>query len=162
MKVAFGIAILLLASGCGVIPGVLPGDGGAVESPPAPFPECEAERYAFIGQSSMAALGLNEFGQDANRTGTIWVTADRVAVDVGPAPPGAPPLVQEPSRMVCAEWPDGSGMSGPVPDDWQPPVADAAPAAEAFPLAPVLGVVLLAVLIGASFLAFRDGSRTDA
>ncbi|MFN2419567.1 MAG: hypothetical protein ABR593_11720 [Candidatus Limnocylindria bacterium] len=158
MQIAVAIWVLILVSACGVVPGVLPG-GAVVDGPPAPFPECQAERYAFVGESSLAALGLNEFaGPEAGRTGMIWVTADPVVVDMGPGPGAVPP---QPSRMMCAEWPDGSGMAAPVSDDWQPPVTNAAPAAAPFPLAPVLGVVLLVVLTGVSFLAFRDGSRTE-
>jgi hypothetical protein len=154
MKVIIGLGMLALVSACGVVPGI---DAG-VDGPPPPFDECRVERYAFIGESTMAALGLDDFGgQEANRVGSIWVTADKVVVDMGPAPPGGQPFIQEPSRMVCVEWADGSGMAGPVADDWQLPVAPSV-ATGTFPVAPVIVVVMLVTLVGASFLAFRRDS----
>ena len=85
---------------------------------------CEqSETFLFSGESSLAALGLGELGggPDAQRTGMIWVTAEPVnMMGPGPLPPGMDP---EFDRIVCVQWPDGSGMAGPIPDDWTPPAA---------------------------------------
>ena len=154
MRIVIGLGVMALASGCGILTGVGIGVDAGVDGPPPPFEECRAERYAFIGESTTAALGLGQFGGgEANRVGMIWVTADEVVVHTGPMPAGGPP--QEPSRMVCVEWADGSGMSGPVADDWRLPAAEVVPAGT-FPLAPVVVVIMLAALVGASFLAFRE------
>jgi hypothetical protein len=151
MKLIIGLGILVLMSACGLFPGI----DAAVDGPPPPFDECRAERYAFIGESSLAALGLDDFGgPEANRVGTIWVTADEVVLDMGPVPPGEAPFVQEPSRMMCAEWEDGSGMAAPIADDWQRPVATSV-ATGTSPVAPVIVVIMLITLIGASLVAFR-------
>lgn len=86
---------------------------------------CEqAQAFAFSGETSLAAIGLaDEFGggQDAQRVGMVWVTAD--AIDMF-GPGGRPPGAQaDPQRMVCVEWPDGSGMAGSLPAGWEPPPA---------------------------------------
>jgi hypothetical protein len=139
--------------------------GGAVAGEVLPFPECQTGDYAFAGESTLAALGLAEFagGPDASRVGMIWVTAGPAAIDVAqpvPAGGGKAPVEQRPSRMVCVQWPDGSGMAGPVPDDWVPP-ANAAGAGTpdestaGLPLGTLALVVGAVVLIGVSVVAFR-------
>ena len=137
-----------------------------VAAPPVADPAiagmgCEqAQAFSFSGESTLAALGLaDEFGggRDAQRTGMIWVTADPVNMNgPGPLPAGVPAAMD---RMVCVQWPDGSGMAGPVPPDWQPPnVLNTAAegAGGELPLT-LIGLIVAAVLIGAvSFLAFRE------
>ena len=117
-----------------------------------------AQQFTFIGRTSLDALGLNEFGggPESGRVGMIWVTADQVQMD---APPGA---VAEPTRMVCVEWADGSGMAGPVADNWQPPVtAEPLPPSTSLPVAPLVLAVVLATLVGVSFFAFRRERPAD-
>jgi hypothetical protein len=121
---------------------------------------CEqAETFAFSGETSLAAIGLGEnfgMGPDSSRIGMIWVTAEAVNMNgPGPAPPGMAPQID---RMVCVQWPDGSGMSGPVPPDWEPPnVFDAAAAPDEGPPLTLIGLVVAAlVIVGVSFLAFSE------
>jgi hypothetical protein len=122
---------------------------------------CEqAETFAFSGETSLAAIGLGDdfgMGPDSSRIGMIWVTAEAVNMN-GPGP--APGMAPQFDRMVCVQWPDGSGMSGPVPPDWEPPsVFDAAAEPEGGgPPLTLLGLVAAAlVIVGVSFLAFREG-----
>jgi hypothetical protein len=122
--------------------------------------ECaQAGRFAFAGEATLAELGLDQFagGAELNRPARIWVTADPVQMGGGFAPAGVPQ--PPPERVVCVEWPDGSGMMGPVPRDWQPPsVLDTA--AEPAGLPPVVPLLLAAVAIAAaSYLAFRRAER---
>jgi hypothetical protein len=121
---------------------------------------CEqAETFAFSGETSLAAIGLGDdfgMGPDGSRIGMIWVTAEAVDLNgLGPVGPGMQPQFE---RMVCVQWPDGSGMSGPVPPDWQPPnVFDAATESEEGPPLTLIGLVAAAlVIVGVSFLAFRE------
>lgn len=120
---------------------------------------CEqSETFLFSGETSLAALGLgDEFGMgpDAQRIGTVLVTAEPVnMMGPGPLPAG---VEAEFDRMVCVQWPDGSGMAGPVPDGWEPPSAvnlDAA--ADAGPPYVLIGLIAaVAVIAGVSYLAFR-------
>lgn len=136
---------------------------------PAPFPECQADEYAFAGETTLAALGMAETvgGPDANRVGMVWVTAG--PVDAEAFGPGGGPGFQPPpaQRAVCVEWPDGSGMMTLVEDDWQPPGpltgvgAGEASAAEP-PLGLIGALVAVLVLIGVSYLAFRREGSTAA
>ena len=67
-------------------------------------------------------------------------------------------------RIVCLEFPDGSGMAGPVPDDWNPPATGLAIPAEAgSPVAVVAVVIAVAIVAGVSLLAFgwRPGTRDE-
>jgi hypothetical protein len=120
----------------------------------------QAQQFTFTGRTSLDALGLNEFGggPDNGRIGMIWVTAEKVQMDVGPMPAGAVP--PEPTRMVCVEWADGSGMAGPVDDNWQPPVTSEPPASS-LSIAPIVVAVMIATLIGVSLLAFRRERGAD-
>jgi hypothetical protein len=147
-------ALSALAAACQIA-------GAPVMDPGMAGMGCEqAESFSFSGETTLAALGLDdEFGggRDAQRVGMIWVTADPVNMNgPGPLPAGVPPALD---RMICVQWPDGSGMGGPVPPDWQPPnILDSAPAAAAgeLPLT-LIGLIVAAVLIGAvSFFAFRE------
>lgn len=130
----------------------------AVDAPPAPFPECDAEAFAFHGRTSLAAIGLGDIvgGPEAQRAGEVWVTA-------GPGDPAnwPPPRVGAPpapiGRVVCVEFDDGSGMSTTIDDAWRPPgdVLDPAGGAGGAPLAVAVVVIAVAVLVGGSLLAFR-------
>jgi hypothetical protein len=156
------VIVVLLIAGCSMVlpqggpmvaqPGVAPGE-------PMIFPECQTAELAFAGESTLAALGLDEFasGPDANKVGMIWVTAGPVAMP-GPGGPGMPAPVPE-GRMVCVQWPDGSGMAGMIADEWVPPAAEAVVGSSEATEGPPTGVLVLvggaAVLIGASVLAFR-------
>ena len=126
---------------------------------PAPFPECGTGPYAFVGRSTLAAIGISSTGEaEAGRTGTIWVTAEPVDPDlVGqPMAPGEP--VAPPARWVCVEWPDGSGMAMPIDDGWEPPGSVLGAEGSSDP-APPIGALALAVgalaVIAVSWLAFR-------
>lgn len=124
---------------------------------PVPMPECAAAEFAFVGETTLGALGLDQFGgPDSGRVGTIWVTAGPVQVDFGAPAPGFNPA--PPSRMVCVQWPDGSAMAGSIDEAWQPP-AGRVGAARADPSEVPWSVIALgmgaAVLIGVSIVAFR-------
>jgi len=135
--------------------------GAAVGDPGIAGMGCEqSETFLFSGETSLAALGLGDdfgSGPDSQRVGMVWVTAEPVDM-FGPG--GRPPGMEaEPAeRMVCVQWPDGSGMAGPLPAGWEPPSAlnlDA-PSEETGPPFVLIGLVLAAALIaGVSFLAFR-------
>jgi hypothetical protein len=159
------LALALLLAGCAVVGpvggpvagGAVPGVAGA-----APFPECMVDEFAFVGETTLAAIGLDQFAgpQEANRVAMIWVTAG--PADGVPAPmplPADGKGVAEPGgRVLCVQWPDGSGMSGPVDASWQPPSTQTASVDEPAPIP--LGVLALlvggALLVGVSFLAFRS------
>lgn len=132
--------------------------GAAIAPDPGMAMGCEqADAFAFSGQTTLAAIGLEEFsgGPDAQRTGMIWVTADPVSM-FGPG--GAPPGMRDDmQRMVCVQWPDGSGMAGPVPVGWEPPsTLNLDAQADEGPPFVLIGLVLAAGLIGGvSFIAFR-------
>lgn len=144
---------------------------GACQSVGAPLVDpaiggmgCEqAQAFAFSGETSLAAIGLGEefgSGPDAQRTGMVWVTADAISLNGrGGLPPGMEPQVE---RMICVQWPDGSGMAGPVPPDWEPPGAFATgvPSEETGPPLALIGLLVAAgLIIGVSFLAFREERR---
>ena len=126
---------------------------------PAPLgdPTCLAESYDFVGEATLAGLGL-EGAVPAelptpNQPAMIWVTADLQPHDAGPE--GGP---VEMTRMLCFEFADGSGGSAwPVDPDWQPPGAAELTAPEGVSLPPSLLLVGLGVLlaIGVSVVAFR-------
>jgi len=161
------IALLLILCGCGA----WIGDG--VAGPP-PMTGCDqTENFAFVGETSLDALGLGRAqGPDDNRLGMVWVTAEAVSMDLGmpapPPPPGGgdeplfPPLQQEPSRMVCVQWPDGTGMAGTVDNAWLLP-AGMEQAAErgSFTVAPLVIGAVIAVLVVASVLAFRGDRAAE-
>ncbi len=143
--------VVALAACSGFIPA-----GDAVAPP---FPECEADAFAFVGETSLAAIGLAEmWPEEASRLGEIWVTAGPPDPDVWQLPPGAPPMNQ---RVVCVEFDDGSGMAGPVEDAWQPPGAGLAlpQAGGDLPWAGLVAIVAAIVVLAISFLAFRTKPR---
>lgn len=124
---------------------------------------CEqAQAFAFSGETSLAAIGLEEFvgGPDAQRIGMVWVTADAVNMNgPGPMPAGMEPMFD---RMVCVQWPDGSGMSTSVPPGWEPPGDATAALTEeaAGPPLTLIGLIVAAALIlGVSYIAFREERR---
>lgn len=126
----------------------------------APFPECDNVELAFFGETTPAAIGLDQMvgPQEAGRMATIWVTA--VPVRMG-GPGGFGPGPEPPAeRLVCMQWPDGGGMAGPVPADWQPPsLLDGDLAASQAGSDISVTLVALAVgallLVGVSVVAFR-------
>jgi hypothetical protein len=147
--------LILLAAvpvaGCSAIPGF---GGGGVAGPDPPFAECTQDEYAFVGETSLAAIGLDlGGGPDDERIGQIWVTADPVDPAVWGAPPGpGAPL----GRAVCIEFADGSGMSTTIPDDWQPPGAGFEVGGGGNPLVILAGLLTFAILAVASWLVFRQ------
>jgi hypothetical protein len=137
------------------------GAAGAVpaEEAPAPvgFPECEAEAYDFAGKGTLRQLGLDKATPvpppEPDRVAMIWVTHDLKPRDFGP-PGGAVEMV----RMLCFEFPDGSGGSEwPVDHDWRPPSARA-PMTDAsgsgIPVAVVVAGLAVAALLAVSLVAF--------
>ena len=100
-----GILVAALAS-CASAPG---GRIDAADVPVPPFPECVADEYAYVGESTMAALGVSRPSgrapPDADRVGMIWVTADQRPNE---GEPGGPVV----ARMLCIEFPDDGGEIG--------------------------------------------------
>jgi hypothetical protein len=159
MRILWALSLAVIAGGCSFAV-----DGG-ITAPASDLPGCDqTDHFAFTGETTMAALGLGDFGgPDGTRVGKVWVTADAVEADFGgPAPGGEPlfpPVTAEPSRMFCVQWADGSGMSGPVPDDWQlPPGLLASDPEPSLPVTLLVLGAMLMVLVGASALAFRRDS----
>jgi hypothetical protein len=147
-----------------------PPGGEAVPEPAAPIPaagdgrmaampECDVRRFDFAGRGTLRELGLHVVTPvpppDIDRVGMIWVTHDLLPYDRGE--PGGP---VEMTRMLCFEFPDGSGGSGwPVDAAWRPPTEIAAASADAGgggPSPTLLGVGAIVLLVLAvSVLAFR-------
>jgi hypothetical protein len=141
------IGVASLVTGCSI--------GGPAGAPPpglGGMPCGAATRFAFAGETTLAALGLGEFDvAQSNQVAMIWVTADKVDLE-GPQPAGVP--AQPLSRVVCVQWPDGSGMAAPIDESWQPP-AGAVSANQGIPT-PLIALVAGTVLLGvASYFAFR-------
>jgi hypothetical protein len=148
------LALSALAAACQL-------GGAPVVDPAIAGMGCEqAQSFSFSGEASIAALGLeNEFGRgpESQRVGMVWVTAEPVNMNgPGPLPAGVPAAMD---RMICIQWPDGSGMAGPIPPDWQPPnVLNTAAegAGEALPLTLIGLIVAAGLIVAVSFLAFRE------
>lgn len=150
-------------SGCSVSP-VVDGAIPAAEVPPAPFPECMAAEYAYVGRTTPLAIGLRDaqgaaFGPDASRVGMIWITADPVE------PEPMPGVVQpEPTRWMCMQFADGSGLATGVDPDWRPPGVAAEEDGDGAPSVPPIEPVVIALVtlgvIGVSVLAFRGNPHT--
>lgn len=161
------VRILFVAAalaGCSVSP-VVDGAIPAANGPTAPFPECMAAEYAYVGRTTPNAIGLRDaqgaaFGPDGSRVGMIWVTANPVE------PEPVPGVVQpEPTRWMCMQFPDGSGLATGVDPNWQPPGSAAAEdgaSSAALPVEPVVIAVVVLSVIGVSVLAFRGERRTPA
>ena len=166
---ALTLAIVgLLIAGCSmVVPqsGPVVGGQAVAEGEAMMFPECQTAELAFAGETTLAAIGLGDLagsGPDANKVGMIWVTAGPAAMEMPqPVPAGdeGKGAAMPAGRMVCVQWPDGSGMGGTVPDDWVPPATALAAGSPEATGGPPIGVLVLVggavVLIGASVLAFR-------
>lgn len=157
------LALLPVVLGACAVAAPLPGvaEPAMPGADPGMFPECQNAELAFAGETTLGALGLNEFaaGPDANKVGLIWVTAEPIALDMGPMPAGKGGEMAA-QRMVCVQWPDGSGMMGPVDNAWLPPsILDGGDGGALAGDGPPLGMVALvagaAVLVGVSLLAFR-------
>lgn len=144
------LGVVVGTAGCGVAP-------SSNLSPE--FTECnQTTNFAFVGQTSLDAIGLGGAGPDSSRVGMVWVTADPIPMPGGPMPIGGP--APQPARMVCVEWPDQGGMSMSIDADWEPPIAsmDASGAAsgQELPVGLIGLLVALAVLVGVSVIAFRE------
>jgi hypothetical protein len=125
--------------------------------PPLGFTGCEAESYDFVGEGTLAGLGLDEATPvpppDPDRPARIWVTHDLLPYDRGE--PGGP---VEMTRMLCFEFEDGSGGSEwPVDPSWQPPGQAAPNEAQgiAVPSALLLLGLVVLLAVGVSVVAFR-------
>ena len=107
--------------------------------------EC-TEPYAFVGRSSLAALGLADLGgPNVNRIGMVWITEG-----------------DEP--VVCVEWPDDSGMVTILDEPFRPP-PDQPGAGSRSDLGPLgLGGIglIVGLVIVISYLAFRRRVPQDA
>ena len=68
---------------------------------------------AFAAESTATELGL---WREVTR-GMFYVTAERIVMDAG-----APWPADRPARYYCVVYPLGNSQSGPVPDDWVPPI----------------------------------------
>ena len=142
--------------GCSLAPGVRT---GAADVPVPPFPECVADEYAYVGETTMSALGVSRPSgrppPDINRIGMIWVTADRRPNE---GEPGGPVV----ARMLCIEFSDDGGEIGamtnfPVVDSWQPPGSPEIPArAAALPWQLLLIGFVAVLLTATSLIAFRQ------
>lgn len=157
------LAVLLTAAlaACDIgVSGALPADE---VPPPIGFPECNADAYDFAGQGTLRQLGLDKATPvpppDPDQPAMIWVTHDLKPHDFG-APGGEVEMV----RMLCFEFPDGSGGSEwPVDPDWRPPIADAQSTETSnsgFPAALLVAGLTAAVLLTVSLVAF--GSTKDS
>jgi hypothetical protein len=154
---AIHLSILVGAlAACSIGPG---GRIDAADEPVPPFPECVADEYAFVGETTMAALGVSRPSgrppPDADRVGMIWVTADRRFNE------GEPVGMAE-GRMLCIEFPDDGGeisamTNFPVVDSWQPPgAADTTQPGVGVPWQVLPAALGAAVLIATSIVAFRS------
>lgn len=153
MRGLVGIWVVTLVGGCGIGVEVRQ----PVTGPAPPFEECEAESYAFVGESSLAALGLDKVTPvpppAPERVGMVWVTADPVPYDAGP--PGGPVRML---RSFCMEYADGGGLSEwPIDDTWQEPAAltDETTADSDLPASLLALVIAVVLVMGASVVAFR-------
>ena len=156
-------AIAGLLAGCAGIVGLDPAAPDPVADLPAPvsFPECQADEFDFAGEGTLRGLGLHEatpvVPPDIDRVAMIWVTHDLMPHDFGP--PGGP---VEMIRMLCFEFPDGSGGSGwPVDPAWQPPSTDGIASESAGNTNGSLSALFVAavglVAVAVSVLAYRRG-----
>lgn len=152
------VAVLAL-TGCAALADL--GAPRATGPHPRGFPECRDESYDFVGEGTLAGLGLDTATPvrppDPNQPAMIWVTHELRPWDKGE--PGGP---VEMTRMLCFEFADGTGGSEwPVDAAWQPPglasggaLGDSPGTFVPLVIAAALAVVLL---VGAYFVAFRKG-----
>lgn len=151
VSVTTAMALAALTVACGF------GAGGNASTVGPPDWPCDAtDEFAFTGQTSLAAIGLNDFGgPDAARVGTIWVTAGPVSME----PPDIPAAQRgPPARVVCVRWRDGSGLGGPIDDAWQPPggLLSSTDGSVGLPLTLLALAGAAAVVVAVSVLAFRE------
>jgi len=156
---ALGALIGMLLAGCAGLTEVVAPAGQVQWDGPAPLgdPTCVAESYDFVGEATLAGLGL-EGAVPAplptpERRAMIWVTRELKPFDAGPA--GGP---VEMTRMLCFQFADGSGgTEWPVDAAWQAPGQAALGVTEGVSVPSTLLLVGLAVLlaIAVSVMAFR-------
>ena len=149
MTAVLGVVLMRCA------PGVTGGIARA-DAPPVPFPECRANVYEFAGQSTFNALAIVDAlpaePPSRDRPAMIWITRDRLPFDAGPVGGAV-----EATRMMCFEFPDGSGGSQwPVDDGWQLPSASTGDSTGGgMPPSWLLVGVAVVTAIGVSAIAFR-------
>ena len=119
-----------------------------------------ADEYAYFGETTMAALGVSRPSgrppPDANRIGTIWITADRRFNE------GEPTGMAE-GRMLCIEFREDGGEIKDKRDDQlsgRRLVAASRLARQPRLAAPVAWQLLMVglgvgLLVAASLIAFR-------
>jgi len=156
MRGALILSVAVAIAGCSVRLGVSPIPAG--DGPPAPWLECQAAEYLYIGENTLDALGLKSMtGFDGSRIGMIWVTADLIGPEIVPS-------LERPSRMFCLQLPDSSGTSGLVDATWQPPLLAAENSSDDSSAAQPAGFLLIAltliVVTGVSVVAFRRRPET--
>lgn len=148
----------LVVGGCAVVAPVGEAPPGGV------ITECDGAQLAFAGEATLAEVGLADFigPEEAGRRGFIQITAGPIV----PEGMQGGRVGLEPARWVCVQWPDGGGMGGTIPDDWQlPEVVQAAPVADeaaedGLPVLPIALVALVAAAVGITVIAFR-GERSS-
>jgi hypothetical protein len=152
----------ILLAGCGSVPAqAVPAEPGLAAGQPA-VTEC-LPPLAFEGEATIAELGLEipGLGAQATRPGTILITENLVAWEQF-APPDVPAVVPE-GQMLCVTWADGSGMTTllaePFPGRGADPIEEAG--SVEVPWAAILVGVAIAVVIGASWFAFRREAPTS-
>ncbi len=107
-RVLGAVALLAFICGC-ALPASEPSLG---EAPPdCRFP-ADTE-LAFAGQSTLAELGLD--GDHPDRRARLYVTASRMTMS------GSPMSRSSQSPVLRFAGASGSGVPGPLPEDWQPP-----------------------------------------
>jgi hypothetical protein len=149
-------ASLLLLAGCGLMPNdPVP---AKVEGPGDPqlASGCEPP-LAFDGETTIAELGLADsnpgLGDSATRQGRVQITQETFTWEEF-APPDVPAAVPE-GQMLCVTWADGSGMSMLLPEPFPSRPAEGDGLAASIPWAAILAGVAIALVIGASWFAFR-------
>jgi len=158
MRGALILSVAVAIAGCSVRLGVSPIPAG--DGPPAPWLECQAAEYLYIGDNTLDALGLKSVtGFDGSRVGMIWVTADLIGPEINF------PGLERPSRMFCLQSPGSNGStSGLVDATWQPPLLAAENSPDDSSAAQPAGLLLIALTLvvatGLSVFAFRRRPET--
>lgn len=120
--------------------------------------ERDASRQPALGAERAAFNDFYVATRASRPPGMIWVTHDLKPRDFG-APGGEVEMV----RMLCFEFPDGSGGSEwPVHPDWRPPIADAQSTETSnsgFPAALLVAGLTAAVLLTVSLVG-SEAQRT--
>ena len=158
MRGALILSVAVAIAGYSVRLGVSPIPAG--DGPPAPWLECQAAEYLYIGDNTLDALGLKSVtGFDGSRVGMIWVTADLIGPEINF------PGLERPSRMFCLQSPGSNGStSGLVDATWQPPLLAAENSPDDSSAAQPAGLLLIALTLvvatGLSVFAFRRRPET--